>query len=187
MEYKKAPSNFQLAVWTIEHTQLLDKLVKERAGLQEGTYVENQNSFRVKRPSGLVIAGKPDLVTINSSGQCKVYDAKTGNPRQSDIVQVMLYMMCLPYSSPLYKGKRLSGCVVYKNGTRSQIPEKAIDEAFTEQVTYFLNILESDKPPERIPAPMECQFCEIGLPDCENRQETDDKVIVQGEDPEISV
>jgi len=136
--YKKMPSDFQLAVWTVEHTQLLDDLVKQRVAMNEATYLEDQNSFKVNRPSGLIIAGKPDLVTVDINGHCKVFDAKTGSPKQSDIIQVMLYMMCLPFASPLYKGKRLNGCVVYKGGTISEIPEKAVDDAFKKQVKYFL-------------------------------------------------
>jgi hypothetical protein len=167
--YKKAPSDFQLTKWTIEHTQLLDTLIKQRGALNEATYIEDQNYFKVKRSSGLVIAGKPDLVTINSLDQCKVYDVKTGNPRQSDVVQIMLYMMCLPYSSPRYRGKKINGCLVYKDGTCTEVPEKAIDNDFRDQVTYFLNILQTPVSPDKIPSSSECQFCEIGSPDCGER------------------
>jgi len=31
--YRKAPSDFQLAVWTVEHTQHLNELIKERSAL----------------------------------------------------------------------------------------------------------------------------------------------------------
>jgi hypothetical protein len=187
MSYERVPSNFQVAVWTVEHTQLLDEMVKERSAKNEGVYREDQNQFRVKRPSGLVISGKPDLITIDAVGHCKVYDAKTGTPRQSDIIQVLLYMMCLPYSSPVYKGKNFSGCVVYKNGLRSEIPASAVDKAFTEKVTYFLNTLESNDPPRQTPSQTECRFCDISSYDCSERQELYDAGPNGDNEPEISV
>ena len=55
-DYLRAPSDFQMAAWTAEHTQMLDQLVKEREGRGEGVFKEDQNRFRVRRPSGLTIA-----------------------------------------------------------------------------------------------------------------------------------
>lgn len=185
--YAQAPSDFQLAAWTVEHTQLLDELVKERAKLGEGIYREVQNAFRVRRPSGLVIAGKPDLIAIDQRGHCTVYDAKTGKPRQSDIIQVMLYIMFLPYASPLYEGKDLSGCLVYKDGSRSDIPHKSIDDAFQNNVTYFLDILESTSPPIRMPHSIECRFCDITNADCPDRKEAEELDLTEYEGPEITV
>ena len=155
--------------------------------LDEATYLEDQNWFKVRRPSGLVISGKPDLITINKEGKCKVYDAKTGNPRLGDIIQVMLYMMCLPLSSPVYKGKEIEGCVVYKNGNKSEIPASAIDEEFTKKVTYFLDILQSENAPARTPAPMECKFCDIGDSDCDSRKEPPDVESTEGGEPGIQI
>jgi len=185
--YVRAPSDFQLAAWTAEHTQLLDELVKERSALGEGIYREVQNEFQARRPSGLIISGKPDLITIDQGGHCTVYDAKTGKPRQSDIIQVMLYMMFLPYASPLYEGKDLSGCLVYKDGSRSDIPHNSIDDAFQKNVTYFLDILESTSPPKRTPHSIECDFCDITNADCPDRKEAEELDSTDYEGPELTV
>lgn len=185
--YARAPSDFQLAIWTVEHTQLLDRLAKERSALGESVYREGQNNFRAKRPSGLRIAGRPDLVAIDNTGYCTVFDTKTGNPRLSNIIQVMLYMLMLPYASGMYRGKSFTGCVVYKNGTRLDIPAKAVDEAFQEQVTYFLNILESADPPERTPSSSECRFCDITTADCARREEFKGTGAMQRNELEIPV
>lgn len=167
--YTKAPGDFQLATWTVEHTQLLDELTKERSALGETIYKESQNDFRATRPSGLAIAGRPDLISVEpDSGHCIVYDTKTGSPRQSDIIQVALYMMLLPYATPLYKGKKLDGCVVYKTN-RSPVPHQIIDDKFQKNVTYFLNILESSTPPEKLPTHVGCRFCDITSEDCPER------------------
>ncbi|MFC1946089.1 PD-(D/E)XK nuclease family protein [Chloroflexota bacterium] len=167
--YKKAPSDFQLALWIIEHTQLLTELIKERKGLIETTYVENQNNFKLITPSGLVISGKPDLITVDSDSRYKIYDAKTGQPRESDTIQVMLYMMCISSIPSKYNGKEISGCLVYKNHGRKDIPSTAIGEEFRNSVSYFLNIIQSDTIPEKNPALMECRFCDIGEDDCPER------------------
>ena len=185
-EYTRAPSDFQLATWTAEHTQLLDELSKKRSANNETIYTEDQNKFRVRRSSGLVISGKPDLIAIDKSSHCIVYDAKTGNPKQSDIIQVMLYMMFLPFSA-LYRGKELGGCVVYKDGSSSDIPVNTIDEAFQKNVTYFLDILASSDPPKRLPGSTECRFCDITDEDCQDRRAIGQIDIVPGQEPEIPV
>lgn len=182
-DFDKAPPNFQLAVWTAEHNQLLNELEKERRGLQEGTFRESQNQFRVRRPSGMAISGRPDLITIDQNGLVKIYDVKTGTPRHSDVIQVMLYMILLPFFSPLYKGKQPGGCVVYKNGNRSEIPAKAIDADFQGLVTHFLNIVESPEPPGRTPGAMECQYCDITDEDCEERSNQSDST--EGNEPQV--
>lgn len=186
-DYLRAPSDFQMAAWTAEHTRMLDRLVKEREAQGEGVFKEDQNRFRVRRPSGLTIAGRPDLIAVGKDGLATVYDAKTGEPRQSDIIQVMLYMMCLPYGSPLYKGKALQGRVVYKSGGHTHIPAEAIDTEFQGTVTYFLNLLESQDPPSKTPSPMECRFCDITTADCPDRIEADVADLGTAEDPEIPV
>jgi PD-(D/E)XK nuclease superfamily len=173
-EYARVPGNFQLAAWTTEHTQLLDEVSKERVSQGEIVYREGQNSFRAKRKSGLTVAGTPDLISMEQeSGRCFVYDVKTGTPRQSDIVQVALYMMFLPYATGLYKGKKLDGYVVYKTG-KSEVPYKIIDEKFQKNVTYFLNILESSDPPPRLPTHAGCLWCDLTATDCHERIESAD-------------
>lgn len=81
-------------------------------------------------------------------------------------------MSFLPYS-PLYKrtlpDKILKGCVAYKSGERKNIPPEAINDDFRENVTYFLDILESPNPPKRTPSPLECSFCDITSEDCPER------------------
>jgi len=168
-DYNKVPGNFQLAAWTAEHTRLLDEVSKERERFGETIYREGQNKFLAKRPSGLAVAGTPDLISMESeSVHCTVFDIKTGNPRQSDIIQVALYMMFLPYATGLYKGKKMDGCVVYKTG-RSEVPHHIIDDKFKKNVTYFLDILESSTPPSKFPSHTGCSWCALTTGDCPQR------------------
>jgi len=180
-DYNRAPGDFQLASWTAEHTRLLDEVAKEQEKLGATVYREGQNKFLAKRPSGLSVAGTPDLISMDTqTGHCTVFDIKTGNPRQSDIIQVALYMMFLPYATGLYKGKKLDGCVVYKTG-RSEVPHHIIDDKFKQNVTYFLNILESIAPPSKFPSHTGCSWCDLTIEDCpekvdNEKNEADDPV-----------
>ena len=184
--YRTQPINAQLASWTVEHNQYLAELINKRKALGEITYKEDQNKFRVRRTSGLVIAGKPDLVTYNkTTGQYTVYDVKTGNQRQSDIIQVMLYCYCLPYASPIYKGKILDGCVVYKMD-KVEVPSKMVDDAFTKKAVYFLNMIESPNAPDKCPSSIECEYCDLSSDACPEKilsSETSDLKQPEGEIP----
>jgi len=64
--YMRGISDLQLAMWQAEHTQLFNELSKERLTLGEVTYREDQNRFRARRSTSMVIAGKPDLIAIDA-------------------------------------------------------------------------------------------------------------------------
>ncbi len=170
-DWTKPPSDFQSTQWQIEHTQALSELVAQRSGLGESVWKEDQNRFRVKMTPTLTLSGKPDLVAMNQKGELTVYDVKTGKPRQSDMVQVMLYMLCLPTGLAIHKGKVFSGCIVYKDGDNSQIPPQAISEDFKKNARYFINLLDRATPPRRTPSTQECQYCDISGLDCSERLE----------------
>jgi len=173
MNYAKAPSEFQAAAWTVAHNQSLDELCRECL-TSAVVFKEDQNQFRVTRKSGLVVSGKPDLIALDENGGAVVYDIKTGSARHSDIVQVMLYMLLLPYGSPVFRGKKVSGCVVNKD-SRSPIPASAIDKEFEGRVTYFLNLLEGEAPPRRSPSAAECRYCDLTRADCPEKIEREDE------------
>ncbi|AKG54113.1 hypothetical protein DGWBC_1477 [Dehalogenimonas sp. WBC-2] len=172
MGFNKAPSDFQQAAWVMAHNQCLDELCRECSSSKVAIFKEDQNQFRVTRKSGLVVSGKPDLITLDEGASATVYDIKTGTPRHSDIVQVMLYMLFLPYGSPVYKGKKISGCVVYKDGEHSVIPSSAIDLEFQKRVTYFLDLLETGEAPRRSPSVAECRYCDLTSADCPEKCES---------------
>jgi hypothetical protein len=84
----------------------------------------------------MTVGGKPDLIVLESGSSYTVYDVKTGQPRASDVIQVMLYMSFLPYStSGIFRGKAINGCVVYRDGERTAIPSQSVDDNFRSQIT----------------------------------------------------
>src|SRR5262249_31185716 len=98
------PGDFDLDLWQIEHTALIRRTAAEFAGKGYAVTVENQNQF-VLNGKGGIFAGRPDLVAMRD-GEGWVIDAKTGQPRASDRIQVMLYCWALPKTNPAYAGMR---------------------------------------------------------------------------------
>ena len=169
-DYTRRPSDFDLVAWLAEHTRLVNELAKERLALGEKCYRESQNQFRVRRKSGLIVSGKPDLITVDIRDHYCVYDSKTGNPKQSDVMQLMLYMALLPLC-PLCSGRSLDGYLVYKSGQKQAIPAGAIDAVFKDNISYFLELLEQNDAPPKVPHPNGCRFCDIADEDCTDRME----------------
>jgi hypothetical protein len=75
----------------------------------------------------------------------------------------------------------MSGCVEYKNGDRTPIPYQAIDEPFKAQITHFLDILDANTEPKRVPSMPECNYCEITEEDCPDKVRS--KIENIGEEP----
>lgn len=165
--YDKLPSDF--TAWAIKHTKRLRELHLERKKLGEQVSVEGENSFKYVTPAGVTIAGKPDLIA-SSDTQVRIYDIKTGQPRTSDNIQVMLYMNFVPLTVPRYRGVSPSGCVVYA-GARMEIKPAAVNTEFKQNLEYFLDIIAGAEPPIKSPGPHECRFCDIPKQECPERYE----------------
>ena len=164
--WDRPPSDFDLTTWQIAHTRLLRE-IRQKSSAQR-VLVENQAQFYYERDSGLVLSGKPDLVLLDGTDGV-VVDAKTGQPKASDRIQVMIYMRCLPEAHRLMGDTELAGRVVYQDGHVIEIPPERIRGEFEDQFQYFLDILDSDDEPARVPSERECGFCNIGAGDCPER------------------
>lgn len=95
--------------WIIKHTALLQKTRErfEKEGLR--VFTEDQNKF-VLNGSTAVLGGKPDLVITGDENF--ICDIKTGQPKTSDRMQVMVYMYALSraptrFNGIQYRAKRL--------------------------------------------------------------------------------
>lgn len=160
--------------WAMRHARGIMDMRDTLRPTVDSVRTTAQSSFWWERPnSNLRIAGEPDLVTISGDEAC-VYDVKTGKPRQSDRLQVMIYMYCLPDALPhIFAGMRMSGCVVYKESQLVEIPTASVGEEFREMFDFFLDKLDTDEEPEPIPSAQECRFCKISKVDCPSRVEGD--------------
>ncbi len=169
--FDRMPSDFDVARWTMEHTDLLNKLIADLEEQGCELFIEHQNGFRVESPrTGAVIGGRADLIARFPDGRVVVYDAKTGQESASHIAQVQLYMYLLPKSNlTQWRDKPLEGAVVYKDGHQVGIPAASVDDAFVARLADFMQKMTSDMPPRRVPSGPECGFCELTKGDCPER------------------
>lgn len=169
-DYDRAPSTFDEATWTMDHTDLLQKI---REGLLSEGYtisMEGQNSFRMRsEKSGIVLAGRPDIVAIKD-GTALIVDAKTGKPHTSDTVQVMTYMWATRFTMPQCRNKTLHGRVVYKDHDLD-VPFSSVNPNFHTRLTGLIARIGGHQPPPRTPSPTECGFCHIARSECPEKVE----------------
>jgi hypothetical protein len=163
-DYDKLPTDFDLATWTIEHNELVnarrDRLIQE--GYQ--VYVEDENAFKRIGKTGIVVSGRPDILAIRD-GRGVIEDCKTGRPRTSDQLQVLVYMLLLPIKDPRCADVDLSGRVVYKSSS-VEIPSLGLDDAFRDRFVELVRKVGGDKPLAKAPSWSECRWCDIGPSDC---------------------
>lgn len=168
--------NFDLMKWVVKHNQLLHKCRDE---LEEKGYtvtIEDQNSFKLNLPNEVTVSGKVDIIaTTNlhlidsqSTKEGLVEDCKTGRPKNSDQVQVMLYMMFLPKCIKKYEDVTFDGCVAYEDG---YVPISSIDiDADLKEVVWdLIKRIGNDKPCRKVPSSGECKWCDISKEDCPER------------------
>lgn len=167
---EKIDGDFDLELWRLDHTALIRRTVAEFEGKGYTVAIENQNQFALKGKVG-TLAGRPDVVAVQGD-EGWIVDAKTGQPRGSDRVQVALYMWALPKANPLYAGVRFRGRVEYK--CRFGIIEsEEVDSAFVARVAEMMREVCGPDPPRKSPSFRECQFCPLTPDDCVDRVETE--------------
>ena len=167
--YERAESDGYLALWTVQHTRRLDELVAERTRLDETVWQEAQAAFRVQLRPTLLLGGRPDLVTLDSSGRYTVYEVKTGRPRHSHTVQTLLYVLCLPLAYPQLRGHELAGRVVYADGAEIPLPPALANEGFRDAARHYVDLVNGLEPPAHVPSPNECKYCDLTNADCARR------------------
>ena len=164
-----------LARWQVGHTDL--KNAKAREFREQGYQVshEAQNHFTIKGKLA-TIAGKPDLIA-RQGDLVWVIDVKSGRPRASDVVQVMIYMYLLPVARPDLQGATVKGLVVYGNHEQEIQPEE-VDPAFVQFLQGLIHRLAAREPAVKVPSWSECQFCDISNVHCPERVERPDSPVV---------
>jgi hypothetical protein len=173
--WEKLPSGLDVAKWTADHAQLLRarKVALEAEGFT--VYAEDQNSFTLVGQTGIEVAGKPDLVAIRGQ-EAYVEDCKTGSPRNSDHLQVLIYMLSLPYVDGPCKGRQLEGRIVY--GSRIvDVPSSKIDAAFRELFRKTVLTIGGPEPATKVASWGECRYCDISKTDCPDRIDIETEVV----------
>ncbi len=162
----KATSGFDMGTWQMDHSAMLRKTAAdhEKEGYEVRT--EGQNMFALKGKAG-TLSGKPDVVAVKDLAGW-VVDTKTGSPKASDRVQVMIYMWALPKAIPAFKDVTFHGKVVYKTGYSIITPEE-VDTLFIKMVSDLMKQICAEDEPRKAPSFSECQHCPITVEDCPDR------------------
>jgi hypothetical protein len=162
----KAPNGFDMGAWQMDHSALLRMSATQHEKEDYKVHTEGQNMFVLKGKAG-TLSGKPDVVAVKDL-EGWVVDTKTGSPKASDRVQVMIYMWALPKTNPAFAGVTFQGKVVYKNGY-IVIRSDEIDEIFVKRLGDLMKEICGEAEPHKAPSYGECQHCPITPEDCADR------------------
>src|SRR5215469_7974841 len=94
--HEKLPSRGSLEGWQANHNDLLQRRRSILARDDFRVFVEAQNKFTLPSKDGRVsIGGKIDIVAVKPGGVV-IEECKTGLPRNSDLMQLLIYMLLGP-------------------------------------------------------------------------------------------
>ena len=167
--YEKVHSTFDFALWSMQHKSLLDVMVGRLEAQEYSISLEGQNSFTLRGASGIVLGGKPDVIATREQREI-ILDAKTGQPSQADIAQVMIYMWAVPRAISKYSGMVLDGRVVYSDH-EIDVPSCTIDNTFQNNLVELIRKVGGPVPLRKVPTAAECRFCPIAISECPERIE----------------
>lgn len=167
---EKSGSSFNLTKWTIEHNKLVHKCRDEFEADGYEVFIEDQNSFRLRMPGNKTISGKADIIALKNE-KALVVDCKTGRCKNSDQVQVMLYMILLPKCIERYKDVVFDGLVIYNNNEEVPISSMDIDQNLRDVVQKLIDKVCEEESLRKVPSYNECKWCDISKDDCPERME----------------
>jgi len=170
-QYDKIPGDFDLAKYSADHGAMVNDCVRALESEGWGVYVEDQNDFKLPNKLGATLSGRPDIVAIHPDGTVKVIDCKTGKPRNSDQMQVVIYMLVLPHVHLACEGKTVEGELRYKSGQSVAVPASKVDAKIRAMFRDLMASVTGDAPLPKAPGPSECRFCDIPKSECPERVE----------------
>ena len=160
------PSSLDLPSWMLAHTAALNEYRGNLEAQQYTVFTENQNAFQLQGQAA-TLGGKPDLIA-RQAATGTIIDVKTGKPRASHAIQVLLYMYAIPRALPQHKGVTFDGKVVYQDH-EVPVPAASVNETFIQEFAGLIRRLSSTTPARKVPSAAECLFCPISSADCPER------------------
>jgi CRISPR/Cas system-associated exonuclease Cas4 (RecB family) len=168
--YEKLSSNFDSAKWNASHRTLLERRISNLQTEGFTVYVEGENWFEVaSRERAIEVTGKPDILAIRGE-QAFVEDCKIGRKKNSDLYQILIYLLLLPLSSSKCRGLSLKGRLVYPDSVM-EIHKDLVDEEFRAQFRAAIATLSSTIPARKVPSCQTCRYCDISAQYCPQRVE----------------
>lgn len=160
---KRHRDQASLAVWKSNHSEQLKATVDRYRGLGWKCTVEQY--FRVTGQSA-VLSGKADLICQQTEKRPLIVDVKSGEPRDSDVIQVMIEQIAIPlaWGAPVMQ---FDGEVVYQTHSVEISPHEAAE--MKPKVFGLLKRLGTMPRPEASPSQGTCRFCDVSEADCPDR------------------
>jgi PD-(D/E)XK nuclease superfamily len=109
--YDKQRSPTDFSGWQHDHVSMVRRRAADMRADGYSVSVEDQNLFRIGRDS-IVLSGKPDVVGVKG-GDMVVVDCKSGVVRDWHQMQLLIYMMVLPWARQGHRGLRTYGLLEY--------------------------------------------------------------------------
>lgn len=160
---KSTTDQASMSVWRANHSaQLAEEVQKCR---DVGWKCSVERYFRVQGQTA-IITGKVDLILQKPDERPIIADVKSGQPRDSDLAQVMIEQVSIPlaWKSP---HMQFSGAVVYPTHTTRLTADDA--NALRPRLFELLKKLGSIPRPEASPSESACRFCPVSVTDCPDR------------------
>ena len=166
--FDRQPRSGDLTTWTARHAELVRKRAAELQAQGYEVWLEEQNKFTL-RGERVTLQGKADIVA-RKDADVVVVDCKTGKQRDSDRMQVFVYMMVLPETHHACKGLAVRGEVEYPDET---VELDALPHAVRMLIASMIGRVGQEAPLEKTPSFQECRFCDLTREDCPERIEQD--------------
>ncbi len=178
-DFEKQARSTDLATWTAQHNAMTRKRADELRAEGYRVYVEDQNKFTF-RGQAATLQGKPDIVAVSTThdpGQedVLVVDCKSGKKRDSDRLQVLIYMMVLPYTHEACKDKIVRGELEYSD---DRIRIDVLPASVRELIISTIKRVAGADQLARVPSFSECRFCDLTSVDCSARVNEDESAPV---------
>ena len=164
--FDKRPSTLDMVAWKAQHGEMLR--AKAAALRNDGytVFIEEQNKFTF-RGQAATLQGKPDVVAVKDD-DALVVDCKTGQRRDSDILQMLVYMLVLPHTHSACSNRQLRGEIEYRDGALA-VPTDRLTAEIRSLIRTTIERAAGKQPTPRVPSAMECRFCDIMKQDCPER------------------
>lgn len=154
----------KLATWKADHSALLTSYTDKMR--VEGFRCTVEQYFKVQ---GVLanVAGKCDLIIQKQDVRPCIVDTKTGEGRDSDLLQVMIEMILIPMAWG--KNMIFSGRVVYVDRVVEISANQA--EELKPKLFALIKKLAAKERPAASPGVSACRWCDVASFDCAERVE----------------
>lgn len=163
LQLPKTPQSPQMAAWKVNHTAML---TTEVDGLNADGWKTTVEQFFRLTGTTAILSGKPDVICQKKDARPKIVDIKSGSPKESDMLQVQIYMIAIPlaWESPsmIFEGE-----VVYSTH-RVKIEAHEVGPV-KERLFPLLRKLAGAQKPDPSPSESSCKFCEVPDEVCGSR------------------